>query len=145
MRDRKRNEHIRLMCKIESVSEWVLLRQREWDAHVDRMRGDRIVKIVRDNRSAGWRAVGSQRKRWKNSIWEVLYLNRPTAYETGKRRKWCTIKTLLRIPCLTKNNNIFNQQCFISSVAVSIITTILNYNSFTDLIKLQIYYFKTQN
>lgn len=68
LRDRERNEHIRLICKIEPVSEWVLSRRREWDAHVDRMRDDRIVKIVRDNRPAGRRAVGRPRTRWKDSI-----------------------------------------------------------------------------
>lgn len=64
----ERNELIRLICKTEPVLEWVLSRQREWDAYVDRIRDDRIVKLMLDDRPAGRRAVGKPKTRWKDSM-----------------------------------------------------------------------------
>lgn len=57
LRDLERNEHIRQICKVEPVSERVPSRTWEYDAHADTMGDDRIVKILRDNRPVGRRAV----------------------------------------------------------------------------------------
>ena len=43
-------------------------RRREWDEHVTRMDAERLVKISRDNISAGRRFPGCPKRRWSNLI-----------------------------------------------------------------------------
>lgn len=52
-RDWKRNEHVRQICKVGLISDWVLSQRWEQDTHVDRMRDGKIVKISPDNRPVG--------------------------------------------------------------------------------------------
>jgi hypothetical protein len=40
-------------------------RRKEWNSHIERMTGNRVVKIARDN---GRRSTGRPRKRWCDDI-----------------------------------------------------------------------------
>lgn len=66
--DRERSENIRKMCIVEDIKEWVYRRKQEWNAHINRMESNRIVKIARDNLPKGKRLQGRPRKRWYDDL-----------------------------------------------------------------------------
>jgi hypothetical protein len=47
--DRIRSQQIRESCGIQPINEWVERIRREWDEHVTRIDGEKLVKISRDN------------------------------------------------------------------------------------------------
>ena len=63
---RIRSQQIRESCGTQPINEWVEIR-REWDGHVSRMDAERLVKISRDNISAG-RSPGGPKRRWSDLI-----------------------------------------------------------------------------
>ena len=60
---RIRSQKIRESCGIKSINEWVERRRREWDENVIRMFAGGLVKISRDNITAG-RSPERLRRRW---------------------------------------------------------------------------------
>lgn len=66
--DRERSDNIRRMCNVENIGEWIQSRKREWNAHIERMGRDRIVKGARDRSPSGKRSPGRPRKRWSDSL-----------------------------------------------------------------------------
>ncbi|XP_043494653.1 uncharacterized protein LOC122519338 [Polistes fuscatus] len=66
--DRQRSEALRRTCQIDNINDWVLGRKIQWNDHITRMTGDRIVKIARDRSPLGKRSPGRPRKRWADDI-----------------------------------------------------------------------------
>lgn len=66
--DRERSDNIRKMCGVEEVNEWILRRKHEWNAHIDRMDHERMVRIARDKSPTGRRSIGRPRKRWSDNL-----------------------------------------------------------------------------
>jgi hypothetical protein len=43
-------------------------RRKEWNSHIERMTGNRVVKIARDKLPNGRKSTGRPRKRWCDDI-----------------------------------------------------------------------------
>ena len=65
---RIRSQQIRESCGIQPINEWVERRKREWGQHVTRMDPERLVKITRDNISAGRGSPGCPKIRCSELI-----------------------------------------------------------------------------
>ena len=62
--DRVRNEEVREALEQEAVIEMVKEKQRKWTAKLERMRDDRLVKIVYEEEAKEKRSRERLRKRW---------------------------------------------------------------------------------
>ena len=62
------SDELRQRSGVQNINQWVNVRRREWDAHVERMDDYRLAKIARDNRSQGIRSRGRLKKCWKESL-----------------------------------------------------------------------------
>lgn len=84
LRDRIPNTEIREMCEVQDVVRWGRQRRRGWNQHINRMSGDRLVKISRDGNPPGKRPRGRPPKRWRES-WQstsqVLLMQRQQAQQ----------------------------------------------------------------
>ena len=81
---RMRSQQIRKPCGVEPINEWVEGRRREWDEHVTRMDGYRLVKISRDNIPAGRRRL---RVRWSDIILDYIMWNRLSIRRRGEEEE----------------------------------------------------------
>jgi len=71
--DRVRNDEIRRRCRKKgSVSERMDQSILRWFGHVERMDGDRMAKQVYESEMQGRRCRGRPRKKWMDSVKEVL-------------------------------------------------------------------------
>jgi hypothetical protein len=68
LRDKIRSDHLRHLSGIQDINKWTEARRREWNAHVGRMKDNRMAKIARDSRPKGVRNRGRLKKRWKESL-----------------------------------------------------------------------------
>ena len=68
LRDKIRSDHLRHLSAIHDINKWTETRRREWDAHMGRMKDNRLAKIARDSRPQGVRSRGRPKKRWKESL-----------------------------------------------------------------------------
>jgi hypothetical protein len=59
-----RSDQLRHLYGIQDINKWTEARKREWDAHVGRMKDNRLAKIARDSRPQGVRNRGRPKKRW---------------------------------------------------------------------------------
>lgn len=48
--------------------EWLDIRKRVWNGHINRTSEDRLLKLVRDNIAAGRRSIGWHRRSWSDNI-----------------------------------------------------------------------------
>jgi hypothetical protein len=68
LKDKMSSDKLRQRSGVQDINQWVNVRRREWDAHVERMADHRLAKITRDNRPQGARIRGRPKKRWKDSL-----------------------------------------------------------------------------
>jgi hypothetical protein len=47
LRDKIGSDHLRHLSGIQDINKWTEARRREWDAHVGRMKDNRLAKIAR--------------------------------------------------------------------------------------------------
>ena len=68
--DKIRSQQMRESCGIQPVNEWEesIRRRREWDEYVTRLEAKRLIKISRDNISAGRRSPIRLERRWSDLI-----------------------------------------------------------------------------
>ena len=66
--DEMRNERIREICGIQTVTSWVQGRRTEWSVHIARMAGDRSVRGVHEATLVGRRNRGRPMKRWTDAL-----------------------------------------------------------------------------
>jgi hypothetical protein len=66
--DKIRSDQIRQLSGIQGIIKWANVRRKEWDGHVERMEGNRLAKIARDNLPQGVGSRGRPKKRLKESF-----------------------------------------------------------------------------
>ena len=66
--DKMRNERIREICGIHTVTSWVQRRRTEWSVHISGMAEDRLVRRVHDATPVGRRNRGRPMKRWRDAL-----------------------------------------------------------------------------
>ena len=77
--DRIRNEELRRRLQVISLETRIEQAKLRWLGHVQRMEVERIPKIVFNWAPNGRRLTGRPRKRWRDSIQEIL-----TKYRIGR-------------------------------------------------------------
>ena len=66
LKDRIRSKHLRELSGIQDIVDWIDVRKRGWEEHVERMIDDHLAKIVKKNRPQGTQSRGRPKKRWND-------------------------------------------------------------------------------